>query len=317
MPAAPVFVVINPAAGRGRGARRIPGFLQLLRDELPAFDHALTTRPGEERALTEKALSAGAETIVVIGGDGTWSSVADTLLSSGKQGVRLALLAGGTGNDFGKTFGITFEKSREIVRAIRDGNTTRIDVGRVREVEQESAAARSTKAGGSRDGRHFLNVVGIGFDIAVIQDAATFRWLKGDALYKFCAIRQLFRFPGTRLSISGDFGPAIDGDFLMVVVANARYFGGSFLIAPDADLTDGRLDLVAIKNASPARRASLFGHVAKGTHASDPEVTIAPSASFRLDFEGAASYEIDGEVLTTDRPLVVESVPNALELVVP
>ncbi len=293
-----VFVVINPAAGRGRGARRAEHFLQILREELPEFEHATTAHPGEERTLAEHALAEGYATIVAVGGDGTWSSVADVVLRSGRRNVRLALLPGGTGNDFGKSFGITFDRARDVVRGIVRGTTRRVDVGRLGE-------------------RHFLNVVGLGFDIAVIHDAARFPLLKGDALYRFCALRQLFFFPGIRLRIAGDFGPAIDGDFLMVVVSNARYFGGSFLIAPGADLEDGKLDLVAIGNAGAARRAKLFGLVAKGRHEAEQEVRIETGASLTIDADGEITYEMDGEVFTARGPLEITTVPRALEIVVP
>ena len=294
-----VFVVFNPVAGRGRCARRMESFLSLLRRDLEHFDHGITSGPGEEKALAERAIREGYETIVAVGGDGTWSSVADCIVRSARPGVRLALLAGGTGNDFGKTFGITFERSAEVVRAISEGRTQRIDVGRVGE-------------------RHFLNIVGMGFDIAVIADAARFPFLQGDALYQFCALRQLFRFPGITLEVKGDFAPSLSGDHLMVVVANARYFGGSFLIAPDADLTDGKLDVVAIRNAGPFERMRLFRKVARGAHRQEPRVGMERSKSVRISLPRASSYEVDGEVFATpEGMLAIDTVPAALDLVVP
>jgi diacylglycerol kinase (ATP) len=294
-----VFVVFNPAAGRGRCARRMEFFLSLLRRDLEHFDHAATNGPGEEKALAERALREGYETIVAVGGDGTWSSVADCIVRAARPGVRLALLAGGTGNDFGKTFGITFEHSAEVVRAISEGRTRRIDVGKVGE-------------------RHFLNIVGMGFDLAVIADAARFPILQGDALYQFCALRQLFHFPGIALEIQGEFTPSLSGDHLMVVVANARFFGGSFLIAPDADLTDGKLDVIAIRNAGPFERMRLFRKVARGTHVDEPRVDMARSKSIRISLPKSEPYEIDGEVFAApDGLLAIDAVPAALDLVVP
>jgi diacylglycerol kinase (ATP) len=274
-------------------------FLALLRRDLQRFDHGISTVPGEERALADRAIREGYETIVAVGGDGTWSSVADCIVRSGRREIRLALLAGGTGNDFGKTFGITFERSGEVVRAIAEGRSRRIDVGRIGD-------------------RHFLNVVGMGFDIAVIADAKRFPFLEGDALYQFCALRQLFRFPGIRLEVSGEFAPSLSGDYLMVVVANARYFGGSFLIAPDADLSDGKLDVVAIQNAGPFERMRLFRKVARGAHRAEPGVGILRSKSVRISLPRLSSYEIDGEVFASpEGALAIDAVPAALDLVVP
>ncbi len=297
------FVLVNPAAGRGRGAERLPRFRELLRRHLPGHVEAVTGAAGAEAALVDRALAEGFRTIVAVGGDGTWSLVADRVLRAGRGGdVRLGLLPGGTGNDFGKSLGVTWERVEDAVRAIGEGATRRIDVGRVGD-------------------RHFLNVVGAGFDIAVIDDSYRVKWLKGDALYRFCAMRQLFRFPGLPLSIASGTVPSGNGDapervdHLMLVVANGRYFGGSFDIAPAADLADGMIDLVSIRNAPPLGRARLFDLVAKGRHEGHPRVDVRRGARFELRFAPPLRYEVDGEVLETreDR-LVIESVPGALEV---
>jgi diacylglycerol kinase (ATP) len=293
-----VFVLFNPGAGRGRCARRIGHFLELLERHLPGFRHAVTARAGDEDAILDRALAEGHETIVAAGGDGTWSRAADRIVRSGRPAA-LGLLAGGTGNDFGKSVGVTFDRSEESVKAIAAGRRTRIDVG---------------KAGD----RHFLNVVGFGFDIAVIDDAAATPLLKGDLLYRFCAVRQLFRFPGLPLEISARGERPERVDHLMLIVANARVFGGSFRIAPEADLRDGSLDLVSIRNAGPLRRARLFDLVARGRHAGEPEVTMRRSPAFRVGFRGPLRYEVDGEVVAAAGPeLEIASVPGALDLLVP
>jgi len=296
---ADAFVLVNPAAGRGRGARRLPRFRELLARHVPGHVLATTSGPGQEATLVDRALAGGFRTIVAIGGDGTWSLAADRILRSGRRDVRLALLPGGTGNDFGKSVGATWDRAEEIVRAIAAGTTRRIDVGRVGD-------------------RHFLNVVGLGFDIAVIDDSYRVPLLKGDLLYRFCALRQLFRFPGLRLGVSAGNGDGDAFDHLMLVVANGRWFGGSFDIAPRADLADGRIDLVSIADAPPLERARLFGLVAKGRHEGHARVRMRRGPRFELRFAPPLRYEVDGEVLeTTEGRLEVESVPSALEIVVP
>lgn len=294
-----VFVLFNPRAGRGRCARRIGFFLQLLERHVPDFEHALTARAGEEDDLVDRALADGFGTIVAVGGDGTWSRAADRIVRSGRRDVALGLLAGGTGCDFGKSVGVTFETSEESVKAIAAGRRTRIDVGRVGD-------------------RHFLNVVGLGFDIAVLDDAATTPLLKGDLLYRFCAVKQLLRFPGLPLDVAEADGDAKRIDHLMLIIANARIFGGSFHIAPNADLHDGLLDLVSIGNAGPLRRAKLFDLVSSGRHQAEEEVRIRQAASFRIGLDAPLRYEVDGEVCPSEGPeLEVVCVPDALDLLVP
>jgi diacylglycerol kinase (ATP) len=298
-PRSSTFVLFNPSAGRGRCANRIDRFQELLRRHLEGFDHAATTRAGDEETLVDRALAEGYDRIVAVGGDGTWSKVADRIVRSGRRDVALGLLAGGTGNDFGKTFGITYDRSEEVVRAIASDRRLRIDVGRVGE-------------------RHFLNVVGFGFDIAVIADSRNVPVLKGDALYRFCALRQLFRFPGLPLEISVDGEPSRRIDHLMLIVANARYFGGSFHIAPRADLHDGMLDLISIGNANPLTRARLFRQVASGEHETSDRVETLRGRKFRIGFDAPLEYEIDGEVYASGGAAVeIEAVPDALDLLVP
>src|SRR6185503_1589907 len=140
-------------------------------------------------------------------------------------------------------------------RIIRDARTRTIDVGRVEE-------------------RYFLNVVGFGFDIAVIEDSWTIRYLGGDLLYVYCALRQIAAFPGFPVEIGVDGGAAVREDLMMLVIANARVFGGGFRIAPRADLSDGRLDAVSFTNMPRRRRFPIMLSLLRGTHGQAPEVRL-------------------------------------------
>jgi len=292
------FVLVNPAAGRGRRAGRLREYLDLLRRHLGEIEPVFTQRAGDEVGLLDRAIAEGAERIVAVGGDGTWSVAADRIVKSGRRDVVLGLLPAGTGNDFGKSLGIRHERADDVVRAIADRVTTSIDVGRVA-------------------GRHFLNVVGLGFDIAVIDDAARTPLLRGDLLYRFCALRQLFRFSGLRVTLAVNDEAPMPLDVLMLTISNANYFGGSFHIAPRASLSDGRLDAVAIRDAGPFTRARLFSIVSKGTHEGLDHIVSRQAASFTVDVGGPLRYEVDGEVVDGVSPLVIEAIPDALRVCAP
>ncbi len=293
------FVLVNPAAGRGRRRARVDQYLALLHRHLGAFEPAITSRPGDEAVLVDRALAEPYDCIVAVGGDGTWGAAANRIVASGRRDVALGLLPTGTGNDFGKSLGIRHERADAVVRAVVNRNTTAIDVGRV-------------------DGRYFLNVVGLGFDIAVIDDAERTPLLRGDLLYRFCALKQLFSFPGRDVEVVPHGETPVRTRALMLTISNANYFGGSFHIAPRASLSDGRLDAVVIRDAGPFTRARLFSIVSKGTHEGDPHIVTRQAPSFAIHFEGELRYEADGEVYATrDAPLVVESVPSALRVCVP
>jgi len=294
------LVLVNPAAGRGRRKARLKDYLKRLEKHIGPFDPVYTSHAGDETRILDTALSRGVEKIISLGGDGTWSETANRVLANGRgRDVSVGFLPVGTGNDFGKSIGIRHENIDAVMRAIADDTTRTVDAGKVND-------------------RYFLNVVGMGFDIAVIDDAAKTPLLRGDALYKFCALKQLFRFPGVRLGIAeGSNSPDTWLEVLMLTISNANYFGGSFHIAPRASLVDGKVDLVAIHDAAPLTRAKLFDIVGKGKHEGHDKVTFRTAVSFSIHFQGTLRYEADGEVYSSTSPLVVMSVKNALKVCAP
>lgn len=294
-----VFVVFNPQSGKGRGARLVEPVLRALAEEGVAAEHGSTSGAGDEARLTTQALSAGFRRIVAVGGDGTWSNVADALLKSAEREAVLGLVPGGTGCDLARSLGIPARDLRACARLIREGTTRLIDVGRI-------------------EGRHFLNVAGFGFDIAVIEDSWNVRHLGGALLYPYCALRQIYAFPGFPVEIEADGVPALRERLMMLVIANAKVFGGGFRIAPRALLDDGRLDAMAFRNMGLARRLSLMAKLLRGTHEAAPEVVASRAQAYRLRFDAPPAYETDGEWnRARTGELLVESVPGALRVIAP
>ena len=306
------YVIFNPASGRRGGARRIAVYRALLAASLPDVTFSATTRPGEERDLAERAVGEGYDVVVAVGGDGTWSNVADRLVASGRDDVALAILPSGTGNDFGRNFGFDPRDPHDAVRVIAEGRTRTIDVGRV---ETPTASEHAPERWESR---HFLNLIGFGFDIAVIDAAARARFLRGAPLYKLTALQQLFRFPGFDVELCTGRGVERRGRLLMLTVSNARYFGGGFPIAPDARIDDGRLHACRIGDAPPPTRLRLFNLAERGRHVSSERVEILDDASFRLRFPAPPRFEMDGDVRRArDQAIDVRVLPRALRVVAP
>ncbi len=163
--------------------------------------------------------------------------------------------------------------------------------------------------------RHFLNLVGFGFDIAVIDAAAGARFLRGEALYKITALQQLFRFPGIHTEIVGEAGRVGHGRHLMVTISNSPYFGGGFPIAPRAKVEDGLLHACMIGDAAPLRRMKLFGDAGTGRHVDSEEVSVVDGSHFTARFEAPVRFEADGDVFAIEgTELSVEILPGALEV---
>ena len=289
-------MIANPAAGRGRGSRLLPRVKSAFGAH-GVTELRVSTGPGQEGELARRAIDDGFDTLVAVGGDGTWSNVANQILHS-RADVRLALLAGGTGCDFAKTTGSPAGDPEATARLASEGPDTRVDVGRIED-------------------RHFLNVSGFGFDIAVLEDVERIPLLRGNALYMVSAVRQLLGYRGIDIGLASAAG-TWRGRHLMLIVANARNFGGAFAIAPGASLTDGMLDAVSILDASAARRISLFGAAVKGKHVTAPEVRVEQARAFTLEFESPPAYETDGEYNRARGARVeIASLPGALRVVTP
>jgi YegS/Rv2252/BmrU family lipid kinase len=310
------FVIFNPASGRGRGERSRADYLELLAHHLPGFAHAVTRGPGDEHRLAEQALDEGYTTLVAVGGDGTWSHVADRVVAAGRDGVRFAALPSGTGNDFGRNIGLDHRDRERCVEVLARGRTRPVDVGRV--VTPSRPATLGRLGEGEARPRHFLNLVGFGFDVAVVDAAAGARVLRGELLYKVTALQQLFRFPGVEAQVRGGGGFNRMGRFLMVTISNGRFFGGGFPIAPDASVGDGTLHACLIADANPVTRARLFGAAGSGEHVRSDRVHVQPGTGFTVEFPAPARFEIDGDVYATEgSELHVEVLPGALDVVVP
>lgn len=294
----PVYIVFNPRSGKGRGERLVEPVLAAFKALGLTVDYARTTRAGDEATLTEAALARGFRKIVAVGGDGTWSNVGNAIVRAG-VGAQLGLVSGGTGCDLAKSLGIPPKDIAACARIVAEGKSRAIDVGRLED-------------------RFFLNVAGFGFDIAVIEDSWTVRYLGGDLLYLYCALRQLFAFPGFPVEIEVDGRALGRRELLMLVFANGRIFGGGFRIAPQADLCDGRFEMLAFRNMGLLKRLSLLVRLLRGRHQGAPEVESVAGRSFTLRFETPPAYEIDGEwIRAQSRQLRIESLPRALEVLAP
>ena len=290
-------LIANPAAGRGLGARLIPGVADAFARH-GITDVRLTVAPGDEARQVHAALDAGYDTIAVLGGDGTWSKAAAAVARAGSP-ARLAFVAAGTGNDFVKNLP---EPSRDpdamarLVAGAQNGaDEWRVDMAAV-------------------DDELFLNVAGFAFDVAVLARVERTRWLGGTAVYAYAALRELLFYAGLDAALDG--GPR--ERLLLLAFANGAHFGGAFHVAPGARVDDGLLDAVVIPDIGRLARPALLARAARGTHVTHPRVAVRRAAAFTLAFAQPPLYEADGELRRASAPEVrVEIRPGVLRVLVP
>jgi len=290
------FVVLNPNSGRGRGARLEPAIREVFRSQNAEF--GLTTGPGDEERLAREAIASGFDRIVAVGGDGTTSNVGHAIVESGRP-VALGLVPGGTGCDLARTLDVPQNDLARCAAIVASGKTQAMDVGLV-------------------ESRSFLNVAGFGFDIAVLDRSFRVKWLKGELLYLYCALLEMKAYPGFQLKSVLDGRPGPSGVHMMVIVANARKFGGGFQIAPAASIEDGRLDVVSFGDLGFFARLKAMGALMKGQHASLAGIATEQTARMTFEFDHPPGFETDGErrQAATSR-ITIETLPKALNVLVP
>lgn len=300
------FLLVNPAAGRGRAAGLIPAARFAL-ERIGGATVLETRYAGDEAIRTREALQQGASTIVVLGGDGTVSQVAAEMVRA-RTRVPLAIFGAGTGNDFARSLGAPVHNFAAMARLIAARAIRRVDAGRV-------------------DDCFFVNSAGFGFDVEVLQHLVRTGKNGGISAYAQAALRLLFRYQGFDAELVGEPHSELGGDragnqpegnitsgqWLTLVFANGGWFGGAFKIAPGFSIGDGLLDQVAIRNTSPARRAMLFARALRGAHVGQREVTVDRNRKWTLVFREPPVYQVDGELRQAPGNTVqVDAVPQAL-----
>ncbi len=305
-----VQVIANPNSQSGRGARVLPALERALsgRTEPGAF-HA-TRAPGHARTLAHQlAESSGAEggvrTLVVAGGDGTLHEVVNGLRDAGfPDTISLALLPVGTGNDFHRMLrarsGIP-----ELIRLLDHGVARPMDVG------------EASWAGGDAA---FVNLLGVGIDVAVLGRRTAFARLPGLLQYGAALFSALRRFDPVPLDV--DLDPmasrgGIHSPALLAAVTVGPSIGGGFRLSPHARGDDGLLDLFF---AEPLKVLEVMRHlpgVIRGTLGTTDRIHRATFRSARLASPDRRpfAFELDGELMPHETPwLEVRILPGAVNV---
>ena len=306
MKAGRLWIVLNPAAGKGRAARQLPKIARLMRESGREFEIFTTEGAGDAIRIVQGLPPGEDDVTVAAGGDGTCNEVANGLLSrpAGVFGPpRLGLLPVGRGNDFAFSAGVS-PNLDVAVRTLLEGREGPLDAGLVR-------------GGFFPEGRYFVNGVGIGFDAKVGFLAARMR-IKSGLSYALAAFAILARYePSPVIRIAYD-GKETTLPATLVSVVNGRRMGGVFFMGPQALLDDGLLDLCCVRHQSG--RLKLLGvmkHYMRGTQAACPGVMTDRAARLLLQApEGGMAAHCDGETVCLDgRELEISCVPAALRLV--
>ncbi|MCO1594077.1 diacylglycerol kinase [Micromonospora sp. RHAY321] len=293
----PVVVLTNPTAGRGRHRAVLPRLLDGLAAAGRPVRLLSASSPGEAEAACRTAVADGAGALVAIGGDGT---VHLALQAAAGTGVPFGAVPAGTGNDFALDTGFPADPLAAvavIAEALRAGRTHALDLARMTGV----------------DGTHrwYGAVLAAGFDAIVNERANRMRWPRGPRRYDLAILVELARLRPRRYTLRLD-GEPHELDAVLVAVGNCPTYGGGMRICPDADPTDGLLDVVVAGRVNRRTLVRVKPRIYRGTHLSHPLVRSYRARTVELTAEGITTYA-DGE-RSLDLPVTITAVPGALRL---
>jgi YegS/Rv2252/BmrU family lipid kinase len=236
--------------------------------------------------------AADGEIPVVMSGDGLVGQIGGALAETA---IPMGILPGGRGNDLGRVLRIP-SKPAGAVAVLAEGNEREIDVGVVND-------------------RRFLCIASLGFDSEANRVANEARFVKGNLVYAYAALRTLAAWKPHRFTVIVD-GERTDCFGYSVAVANSRTYGGGMFVAPDAQLDDGLLDVVLTAHTGKLRFLKSLPQVFKGTQVDNEEITMLRGAEVEVSAdENFAIYAV-GEHLAV-LPAKLRVLPRALRVIAP
>jgi YegS/Rv2252/BmrU family lipid kinase len=286
----PLVLLVNPTSGGGRALKILPRVEATLDGARVPFRVVRTKSldHGVDKALT--AVEAG-ELPVVISGDGLVGAVGGAIAGGETP---LGIVPVGRGNDLARVLGIPTEPE-EAIAVVLGGHARTIDIGEA-------------------NGRPFLGIASVGFDSDANRIANESR-LGGNLVYAWAALRALISWKPARFTIAiGEQRTRVEG--YSVIVANNSAYGGGMFVAPDAELDDGKFDVVTISRVGKLRFLGNLPKVFKGTHVRNDEVSVVRAARLSVSASRPFALYADGEHLT-DLPADLRVIPSALRVLVP
>ncbi len=295
-----LLLIYNPAAGGGKARELQTPIVNYFTEKGIEMDLLVTQYSGHAIEMAESANLDDYQAIVAAGGDGTIFEVLNGYYRNTcvKKPV-FGILPNGTGNAFCRELNFYGEDWKKAIDLIIQGHTKKIDVARF---TTENKLYYS------------LNMLGLGFVSDVNESSIKLKFL-GNQAYVLAVFQRLFKLKSYRLKLTleQETEQVIERDNVFVEIANSRYTGKTFLMAPDAKLDDGLLDVVLLNKISRFKILRLFPTIFTGKHIQYPEIEVFQAKKIRVETEPRQILTPDGELFGST-PLEVECLKQDLQV---
>ena len=272
--------IINPAAGsRDRTQDYSVAIHELCHSRDLDYRIEVSARPGDCARIAREAALTGEEVrLYACGGDGTLNEVAAG--AAGFPNASVTVFSGGSGNDFVKLF---------------SEPKAFFDLERL--LDPEEATFDLIDCNGDIS----LNICSVGLDARIGTDVAAYKrlpFLHGFKAYAASTVVNVIRGISEHYIVEVD-GETVDGEFTFVCVCNGRFYGGGFNPVPEADPSDGLLDVLLVEKVTRRQVPGLIGKYKNGRYKELPHlVRHIRTGRVRIRCDKATPVNLDGELRT-------------------
>ena len=274
-----LLIIFNPRAAHGRSVKKLMHIRAKLKDLNIQAKFMTTTHQGHAKELVANTDLSEFDGLIAAGGDGTVFEVLNGLYEHPKPArVPLGLLPIGTGNAFARELGLQPSNWSDAIDIAHRGRLREVDVGHV------------NSATGSY---FFLNIVLMGFAVDASLSARKLKFF-GNTAYTLATLWQVMKLKSHPLVMEVD-GRVIRNDNVFITISNSRYTGTHFLIAPDATIDDGQLDVTVLQKLSRLRILRLFPTIYSGRHVEYDEISSYKGARIKIQSPQNMLLGPDGE----------------------
>jgi diacylglycerol kinase (ATP) len=292
-------LIVNPGAGNALdAAARLEQAVQYLADEGVTVDVAFAAPKEEALIIAKKAVKEGYKVVIAMGGDGTIGEVIRGIAGSK---VSLGIIVGGTMNDIAASLGIP-EDVKEACALIASGRTRKLDLGQV-------------KIKGKKKKFYFFMVTVIGLTATMYPKVK--KLPKGKISGLKDAVMTFIKYePKPEVFLTLDKESKIKVDTMFVTVANTPLIASKNLVAPDASLQDGLLDIAVYPDFSKAEVLSYFSKTSKEGSTPDGKLQRYRARKVKVKTTPKLEVAADGIVLGKGTA-EIKVCPAALRVIAP
>lgn len=302
-------IIINPKSGKKKFRQQRKYLFLTLKHAGIQFDYRTTKFSGHAIKIARYFAEKQYKNFMVLGGDGTMSEVINGIFSADIEdtsSLKFALIPRGTGNDWGRFWGLTCNYNHSIDVFLK-GKIQSIDIGKV-EYEME----------GTKESHFFINSIGLGLDATVVNLTHRLKEIFGSHsfMYSIALLGAVFTYKPHKVRIFSDEKNVSDTMFTMNV-ANGCYSGGGMKQNPNALPYDGLLDVMMAKKPTLWDIITALLRIFNGKLLEHPVIESFQTQRLLVQCDKAALMEADGIIVNGFSPFNISIIPNAIRMIVP